>query len=405
MAISYKIIARKDKANGKGESPLYLRITENRKSSYKALGIFVDPDLWDEEGQKVKRKYPNSARVNNLLTHELAKVQGKAIEMMTADEDLSARKIKNAVDRKSTGSFTNYFRNYLEQLKREGKTGTHDKALATFSKLNQYTRERNLSFNEVDTDFLRTYERYLRDRVGNGVNTIHSNLKIFRMLFNLAFREGIITATQNPFLRFKLRTEKSQKEYISEDELRRLEEIQIPENYKLNHHRWMYVFSCYAGGLRISDLLQLRWRNFTGSHISITVHKTKEQISIKLPDRALAIIQQYQQIGNSRPNDFIFPFLDVAADYTDPSVLFKAISSATAYANKNLKTLIEKAGIEKPVSFHSSRHTFATRALRRGVRMEYVSKIMGHTSLKTTQIYAKIVNEELDKAIDDAFNG
>ncbi len=70
------------------------------------------------------------------------------------------------------------------------------------------------------------------------------------------------------------------------------------------------------------------------------------------------------------------------------------------FANKNLKFIALKAGIEKNISFHSSRHGWAIRALQKGMRIEYVSKLMGHTNLKTTQIYAKIVNEELDKAMN-----
>ena len=81
-------------------------------------------------------------------------------------------------------------------------------------------------------------------------------------------------------------------------------------------------------------------------------------------------------------------------------MLLKSISSNTAYANKNLKVIAEKAGIEKHISFHTSRHTFATRALLKGMRIEYVSKLLGHTAIKTTQVYAKIVNSELDKAMD-----
>ena len=103
---------------------------------------------------------------------------------------------------------------------------------------------------------------------------------------------------------------------------------------------------------------------------------------------------------SNKPADYIFPFLKNNLDYSDPTVLFNAISSNTACANKNLKMIGAKAGIEKHISFHSSRHTFATRALKKGMRIEYVSKLLGHTNLKTTQIYAKIVNEELDKAMD-----
>ncbi len=87
-------------------------------------------------------------------------------------------------------------------------------------------------------------------------------------------------------------------------------------------------------------------------------------------------------------------------DYSDPVLLFKAISSNTAYTNKNLKMIADKAEINKNISFHSSRHTWATRALRKGMRIEYVSKLMGHSTIKTTQVYTKIVNSELDNAMN-----
>lgn len=75
-------------------------------------------------------------------------------------------------------------------------------------------------------------------------------------------------------------------------------------------------------------------------------------------------------------------------------------SAANAYVNKDLSKIAKMAEIEKHIHFHTSRHTFATRALRKGMRIEYVSKLLGHANIKTTQIYAKIVNEELDKAME-----
>ncbi len=109
----------------------------------------------------------------------------------------------------------------------------------------------------------------------------------------------------------------------------------------------------------------------------------------------------YVQTQPDRENThFVFPLLRNDIDYTDPQVLFNAISSNTAYANKNLKAITKTAKIEKHISFHSSRHTWATRALRKGMRIEYVSQLMGHTNIKTTQVYTKIVNSELDRAMD-----
>ena len=95
-----------------------------------------------------------------------------------------------------------------------------------------------------------------------------------------------------------------------------------------------------------------------------------------------------------------FPFLSNTTDYSNPNVLFKALSSNTAFVNKNLKTIASKAEIKKAISFHSSRHSFATRALQKGMRIEYVSKLLGHSTIKTTQIYTKIVNSDLDKAME-----
>ena len=92
--------------------------------------------------------------------------------------------------------------------------------------------------------------------------------------------------------------------------------------------------------------------------------------------------------------------LDNTLNLDDPQESYSAISSATAYINKNLKLIAAKAEIDKPLSFHISRHTFATRALTKGMSIDKVSKILGHAQIRETQIYAKIVNTELDKAMD-----
>jgi integrase/recombinase XerD len=86
--------------------------------------------------------------------------------------------------------------------------------------------------------------------------------------------------------------------------------------------------------------------------------------------------------------------------FSNPRELLNAISSATTYTNKDLKKIVKLAGIHKHISFHTSRHTFATRALRKGIGIEYVSKLLGHAAIRETQAYAKIVNEELDKAME-----
>jgi integrase len=163
----------------------------------------------------------------------------------------------------------------------------------------------------------------------------------------------------------------------------------------------MYVFAAYTGGIRISDCLQIRWKNYDGERLIIRTQKTDDTLSIKVPSRAKQILDSYLK-PETKPNDYIFPFLKSDVDYTklDPKVIFKAISSATAYANKDLKTLATACKINKKLHFHTSRHTFATLALKKGMRIEYLSKLLTHHDIKTTQVYAKIVSADLDKAMD-----
>lgn len=168
---------------------------------------------------------------------------------------------------------------------------------------------------------------------------------------------------------------------------------------KMDLHKSMFIFAAYTGGLRVSDVLKLRWQNFDGCHINIAIHKTKTQLTIKLPNKSLEIINRYHS-AETKPTDFIFPMIPNDTDLDNAQTSYSQISSATAYVNKNLKFIATKAGLDKPLSFHISRHTWATRALRKGISIDKVSKLMGHAQLRETQIYAKIINSELDKAMD-----
>jgi integrase/recombinase XerD len=92
--------------------------------------------------------------------------------------------------------------------------------------------------------------------------------------------------------------------------------------------------------------------------------------------------------------------LSISPEETDKNKIFNAISSASSYTNKDLRKLAKLAQIGKDISFHTARHSWAVRAIQKGMRIEYVSKIMGHASVKQTEVYAKILNDELDKAME-----
>ena len=397
---SIKLILKEDKITKKGDAPIYLRIIKGRKPKFISTGIKVLPQNWDEDAQRVKKKHPNSARINAYLASKVADAENIALQMESSNKYASSTRISEKIRGKSPVGMIAYIKKYIAELKSKGKYSTLEKVEVVLKKLETFTGAKEISFEEFDLQFLKSFDTYMRDKLHNRINTIHANLKIIRKIFNDAIREELIDYTINPFLKFQLKWENTKKEYLTDSELDAIERLSLKEGSMMWHHRNMYMFAAYAGGIRISDVILLKWSSFNGTHIHIVTQKTKTTIPIKLPTKALSILQIYERLYPDKMDaDFVFPLLVKGKDYDDAYIRAKAISSASAYTNKDLKTIAKTAGLEKKVSFHSSRHTFATRALRKGMRIEYVSSILGHSEIKTTQIYTKIVNEELDSAM------
>lgn len=395
---SVQTVFRKDKLNSKGEAPIHFRIIKNRKVSYVTAGIMMPESQWDFKNNKVKSTHKNSARLNSFLSSKYTELQDQVLEFETINKGLSTKELKDKIYGKAPADFYEVAEELLSIYLGDKKIATYDADKAILGKIRAFHKESKLSFKEITPAFLSKFETYLRVKYKNKINTIHNSLKFIRKVFNYAIRQDYIEHGINPFIKYKLKMEKTTKTYLSEDELQAIVQLLIEPETRMDLHRDMFVFAANAGGLRVSDALLLKWSNFDGTHINFNIKKTGTQSGIKLPKVALDIIEKYKDQAKS--TKYIFPMLSDDLNEKDARELDSAISSACAYINKNLKLIAKKAGIEKPLSFHISRHTWATRALRKGISIDKVSKLMGHAQIKETQIYAKIVSEELDKAMD-----
>ncbi len=394
------IILRTDKPKKDGTFPLNFLIIKDRKKTKISTKIAIEQKYWDEKKSRVKPGATNSARHNSYVQNKLAELQNKILEAETFTKSLTTKQLKKATYGVTPVDFLKFAETVNDKFKQNGQISSYIKNTGILSKIKRFIGEdAKLDFQDIDVNFLNKYEIHLKNNEGNSVNTIHKDFRYIRKLFNDAYREELIEHSQIPFHKYKLKLEKTTRQFLSEDELDKIEKLHLQAESKISLHRDMFVFSSYAGGLRISDILLLRWSAFDGSHLNIKIHKTGSQISIKLPNKALGILEKYQQV-ETKKNHFIFPMICNDLDMKNPEAVLKAVSSASAYINKNLKTIKEKLNIDKPISFHVSRHTWATRALKKGISIDKVSKLMGHAQIKETQIYAKIVSEELDKAMD-----
>jgi integrase len=392
------IILRKDRINSKGEAPLNFCIIKDRKYKKIPAHVKIDPKYWDEKKGKIKSGAPNAQRLNNLLRVKQTELEDGVIDGVTKHKSLTVRELKDMIYGPEQTDFFKFAEEACQAYMRAGQIGTYDKSQSIIKKIKQYVDEKPLSFQDITVEFLAGYERYCQTEFHNKVNTIHMNMKFIRKLFNDAYRLELIEHKDIPFNKFKLKMEKTHREYLTEEELGKFEKAKVTPGTRMDLHKDMFVFASYAGGLRVSDVLQLVWDNFDGENIHVSVKKTRAQLSFLLPDKAKQIIEKYRP-QEFKPTDFIFPMLDNDLKRDDFILMDTEISRSTAYINKNLNLIAEKIGLTKHISFHISRHTWATRALTKGISIDKVSKILGHADISETQIYAKIINEELNKAM------
>ena len=374
---SIKVFPKMNKINKYGQVPIYLRLTKNRRSRYIALDVYIDPKDWNEKSGKVRPGAVNAKQINSFLSIKEAEAEATSLEMESRSKFVSAYDIKSKLLGIAPGDFFVFFEKRIKERTEEFSIGTIGHYNSVLKKLKNFCGKDQLYFDELNVSFIRDFQEHLKTILNNHTNTIHSNLKIIRTLINDATAEELMPIEKNPFNKIKLRAQKTSREFLLDDELERLENLVLKENSMISHHRNLYIFSAYSAGIRISDLLTMRWKNFDGEHLYFTIKKNQEDISIKLPEKSLVMLKHYKTLAQTRkgeiflePDSYIFPLLKLASTETDKLKLHKAIASATAYVNKSLRELTKKADIYKNISFHTARHSWAVRALQKGMRIE-----------------------------------
>lgn len=398
-----KAVIREDKINAKNEAPIYLRITKNRKTTFVSLQISVPPPYWDKDRECIKKnnKIRGYVRLNNFIDNERVKMKNQLVEAEQSDRTISSKKIKEIIKGKEEPDFFAFAERYQKSIESSESVRLYNQCKAVMNKLERFNKSRQLKFSEITVSYLKRFSEHLANECKNRTNTISTNLKVIRKLYNLAILEEVVPEERNPFKRLKLEWEKTNIGYLTKEDIHKIRQVELDPARQDYHIRNIFVFAIYTGGLRFSDLLMLRWEDIQdGERIKVYTQKTKTNLTVKLTNVSLSILSLYRPLKGTNASGFIFPFLNNDKDYSDPKYLYKRISSLNAVANARLRKIGKKAEIKKHLHFHMSRHTFATRGLEIGMPLTHISKLMGHSSVAMTEIYAKVINKELDKTMD-----
>ncbi|WP_400070390.1 tyrosine-type recombinase/integrase [Zobellia russellii] len=306
--------------------------------------IFLPTDSRDVRKQKDRV-------VNNIK----AKLE---IDLANQSSGLISRDLNKA-------SFINFFQSILE-TKTPNTKGTWDN---TLKHIIAFHGEK-LRFVDISENWLENFKNYLLENVSQ--NSARTYLQKVSTALNLAVKKKIIF--ENP-LKFidRPKLEEQEMVYLTEDEVRQI----IATDFYDNQVKNAFLFGCYTG-LRFSDLKRLKWQNIRGNTIQLTQKKTKASIYIPLNNNAKGILASQKKTSEKIFN----------------------LSNHNRSCNRTLEKLIKKTTIDKKVTFHSSRHTFATLLITSGANIFTVSKLLGHKDIKSTLVYAKVINEEKERAIN-----
>lgn len=392
---SLKLVLRKDKINGLQVCPIYLRITKFRKVGYISTGVKINVTHWDEMANKVKKTHPNSVRMNQLLQNLLSKYTDETLISENDDMSVNVKKIKDKISGRSEHLFFEIADEVINRYKVNNSFGTYAKTQSIVKKLNTYVKGTSLKFNDIDVRFIHQYEAYLRGALKNGTNTVSKDLKFLRTVFNYAINQDLIESNLNPFHKYKIHSEGTTRVFLTIQEIELLKEYD--GTYLMNLCRDIVLFQYYSGGIRISDALVLRMGNVQDGRLSLVIRKTGVQLSHILMDSALKIIAKYSN-GKGK-DDNVFGFLPNGFDYQDAESLDRCISGSTALINKNIKIIAKRVGVNKDISTHSFRHSFAINALKKGMKIEQIQMVLKHSNIRETMIYAKIASEDVDNAL------
>lgn len=400
----FKVVIRLDKlAKSTNEAPVCLRITKDRRTTYKTL-LHIDPKYWDAKGQCVKKQHPNAELFNATIAKKKANLEQEACLLTLANDSVSISTIRNKINDRPSFDLFEYADKYIEQLYKDGKHATYKKNKSVIKKLRLYVGKDTLPVKSITLDFVKQYEHFLMNNIGNNRNTTTVNMKALAKMVGDIFRNYDMDETSNPFRKVKFKREQTDRAFLEIEDIKKIQNLKFRLNSPLYDARELFLFECFTG-MRISDILSLKWKNVTDKEITISMRKTGKPLSIPLSDVARFILNKKRTIienngGQITLEKYVFNILKVDIETVSAQEALNAISSATAIINRKLKIIAEKACINKKLSTHVARHSFATMLVTGGVNLLTVRDLLGHGDVRVTQIYARVISKKKEDAIN-----
>ena len=366
--IRYRIVFnRSGRLNKRGEGLVQIECQQGRRRCYFSTGIHLEPRYW-RDGQVIDHELARD--LNVLLRRRRIDIERVELGFMLRDVPVTLHTLREAISEQTTptAQLTDFGRTIIEQSDRRDVTKANYRTM-----LNDIDRfRRGVRVDEVDYPFVVKYDQWLKDaQVAH--NTRVGRLRLLRAVLNEAVKRDLIS--RNPFDRYHVEGMTARKGHLTEAHLRAMERLKLTGREA--QVRDAFLFCCYTG-IRHGDLLRLTTANIRDGWLRLTTNKTGCAVAVPMDalfeGRALDILNRY---------------------HCDPKQLTRGTTNSQA--NRTLHDLVRRARIStgERITFHTSRHTFASLLLLRGMPVTTVQRLLGHQKVQTTQIYAEVTEQTI----------
>lgn len=400
---SVRIKIHANKVYSDGTSPVGLQVIINRKVHFFTL-FSIDRKMWSESRSQVKKSHPKQVLLNRLLQAKKSLVFDYVTEADIEGKNVSKRELSAII--KGEARQGQKLVDLYNKAIYHRKDRTADRYRSSLKKIKDFDPE--VGAAAINYDWIREFEQFLSELPGrNGnlsVNTIAKELSILKTVLREGVSSGILD--RNPMAGYRIREEKTYKPALTTEERQLLLEYKsVSELEQLSLDAFFLAF--YLRGMRASDLLTLRKDQYDGDMLfELKADKTGKERSMEVPDPAKAIIYQWED-SESR---WLLPILPEwintrASDERSRMRSKRRVNSANSTINKALKRIAKCVGINKVVTMHVARHTFAFHADREGLSLSTLRDLLDHSSLNITDVYLRQVRRsaELDEAVRKIF--
>lgn len=371
--IIYNLVYNRKKClNKKGMALVQVEAYLGRKKKYFSTKVYLKPEQWDNKKLIVKN-HPNADALNRLIYEFVATIEKKELELWQQGKRISLELLKNALTtQENNSSFISFFRQ--EVMNSSLKDSTKRNHLSTLMLLQEF--KKNITFSDLTFELISSFEYFLQLK-GYHTNTIAKHMKYLKRHVNIAINKEYIEIQKYAFRKYKIKTIENKHTHLVPEELERLENLILSGRYvKLQKSLDAFLFCCYAG-MRYSDFINLSSENFVdiNQETWLIYKSVKTGTEVRLPlyllfsGKGIAILNKYRD----NLEDF-FHLRD------------------NSNVNKDLIIITRLAGLSKRISFHTARHTNATLLIYNGINITTVQKLLGHKSVKTTQVYTNVMD-------------